>query len=54
MGGDAGDAGEGDWEGEESEGGALRGEARGEAEDWVLAELIKDEFAFEWAGSSWP
>jgi len=33
--GDASDAGAGDCEGEESEGGALGGEGRGEAEDWV-------------------
>jgi hypothetical protein len=35
VGGDAGAAGAGDWEGEEGEGGALGGEERAEEEDWV-------------------
>jgi hypothetical protein len=39
VGGDAGDAGEGDWEGEEGEGGACRGEERAEEEYRVFAGL---------------
>ncbi len=35
MGSDAGDAGAGDWEGAEGEGGALGGEEWAEADDWV-------------------
>jgi hypothetical protein len=39
--GDASDAGARDREGEESEGGALGREARAEAEDWVLLNLLR-------------
>jgi hypothetical protein len=42
----AGDAGAGDQEGEEGEGGALRGEGEGAAGDWVSAEVIGGEIAF--------
>ncbi len=52
VGGDAGDAGAGDCEGAEGEGGALGGEDGGEAEDWVSARLIESEIGFEGAGSS--
>lgn len=37
MGRDAGDAGAGDWEGAEGEGGALRGEGEEPEEDWGSA-----------------
>jgi len=50
VGGDASDAGARDCEGEESEGGALGGEARAEAEDWVSAGLIKAEWLLRGAG----
>jgi hypothetical protein len=52
--GDAGDAAAGDCEGEEGEGRALGGEEQEPEEDWVSAELIGGEIAFEGAGSSWP
>ena len=54
VGDHAGDAGEGNRQGEEGEGGALRGEGQGEAEDWVSAELIGGEIAFEGDGLCWP
>ena len=39
--GDSGDVGVGDCEGEEGEGGALRGEGQEPKEDWVSDEVIK-------------
>jgi len=62
MGSDAGDAGAGDWEGAEGEGGALGGEEWAEAEDWVSAGVIKGEMVIEaresalgvaWRGVAW-
>jgi len=55
MGRDAGVAGAGDCEGEEGQGGALGGEGEGKAEDdWISAELIGGEIAFERAGRVGP
>ena len=45
--GDAGEDGAGDREGEESQGGALGREGEKPEEDWVSAELIGGEIAFE-------
>jgi len=53
MGGDSGDAGAGDCEGAEGEGGALREGAWAEAEDWVSAGVIGGEIAFEARESCW-
>jgi type I restriction enzyme M protein len=50
VGSDAGDDRAGDWEGAKGEGGALGGEGRDETENWVSAELIGGEIAFEGAG----
>ena len=50
MAGDAGDIGARDCEGEKGQDGALGGEGEESAEDWVSAELIGGEIAFEWAG----
>ncbi len=52
--GDAGDAGAGDWEGEEGEGGALGGDARAEAEDWVSTGVIKAEWLLRGPGRFGP
>jgi hypothetical protein len=48
--GDAMNAGAGDREGEQSEGGARGGEERAEAEDWISAGLIDSEIAFAGPG----
>ena len=48
--GDAGDNGAGDCEVEKGEGGARGGEGEEQEDDWVSAELIGGEIAFEWAG----
>jgi len=45
--GDAGDAGAGDCQGEEGQGGALRGEWEGPEDDWVPAGLIGGEIPYE-------
>jgi hypothetical protein len=49
-----GDAGAGDCEREEGEGGALGGDEMAKTEDWVSAGVIARNIAFEVAGAIWP